>query len=79
MSGRVSTEDLATAAEWLEVNEGPEGENEACKRVAKWINREIEKRMIRAGQNAAISALAKKEGVSKTAVRRAIAKTKGDA
>lgn len=34
---RPSLEDMAVAAEWLAVNEGDNGEKEACSRVATWL------------------------------------------
>lgn len=42
---RVTLEDLNTAAEWLEVNNGIEGEAESCERVAEYLRREINRRM----------------------------------
>lgn len=35
---RPAAEDLAIAAEWLESNEGDNGEKEACSRVATWLD-----------------------------------------
>lgn len=35
---RPSLDDMATAAEWLEANEGSDGEKEACSRVAVWLD-----------------------------------------
>lgn len=35
---RPCLEDLATAAEWLQFNEGDNGEKEACSRVATWLD-----------------------------------------
>jgi hypothetical protein len=34
---RPCIEDLEEAALWLEVNEGPDGESDACARVATWL------------------------------------------
>lgn len=36
------SEDMRTAAEWLDCNEGGEGESEACKRVADWLRKRAE-------------------------------------
>lgn len=37
------SEDLRLAAEWLDVNEGTEGESDSCKRVADWLRRKAER------------------------------------
>jgi hypothetical protein len=34
---RPNIEDMEESALWLEVNEGPDGESEACSRVATWL------------------------------------------
>lgn len=44
---RPCLDDIETAAEWLQVNEGDNGESEACSRVATWLHsyaRESEER-----------------------------------
>lgn len=45
---RVSIEDLEIAAAWCEVNEGPNGEAEACKRVAAMLDGMIRDRRLKA-------------------------------
>ena len=40
----ISISDLRIASDWLDCNEGLNGEREACTRVAAWIDREIERR-----------------------------------
>ena len=67
---RVSIDDLSTAAEWLDCNEGDSGEAESCKRVAKWLAAEVERRT----KQAAIRHVARERGVSPKAVRAALAK-----
>lgn len=44
---RPSPEDFAVAAEWLDVNEGEEGEAESCKRVAEWLRHEDAEHILR--------------------------------
>ena len=44
---RPCLDDIETAADWLEYNEGKDGEAEACSRVATWLRayaRESEER-----------------------------------
>jgi hypothetical protein len=41
----VRISDLDTAIAWLECNEGDEGESDACKRVAAFLERERIKRL----------------------------------
>lgn len=43
---RISIKDLKTAEDWLRDNEGGDGEADSCRRVAAWINEEIERRQI---------------------------------
>lgn len=62
----VSKQDLATAAAWLECNEGDQGEADACHRVADWIQAEIERREV--------AAMARQNGVKVSTVRHAIRK-----
>lgn len=63
MTKRVSIEDLATAREWLLINEGGEGESESCHRVADWIETEILSRELRS--------VARETGVSMAIARKA--------
>ncbi len=39
---------LRTAADWLEVNEGLEGEAERCKAVSVWLNAQADAQEMRA-------------------------------
>lgn len=51
-----SIEDMETAAEWLDCNEGDNGEKEACSRVATWLTLTRAKRQ-RAPQRVKLDAL----------------------
>lgn len=42
-----SDDDLLIAVSWLRINEGSDGEADACIRVADWIEQEAHKRMLR--------------------------------
>jgi hypothetical protein len=44
---RIATDDLLLAAEWLDCNEGNDGESERCKRVADWLRKEAAERLVR--------------------------------
>jgi len=62
------SEDLRTAAEWLDVNEGTDGESDSRKRVADWLRR-------KAGNleyEATVRRVAKETGKSPQKVRAAI-------
>jgi hypothetical protein len=67
---RITTEDLDTAAEWLDVAENsPDGdEGEACHRVAAWLREEAARRE----DALAIRSVAREQGVSSAFVRRAL-------
>jgi hypothetical protein len=41
---RVTIEDLDVAAEWLDINDGDNGEKESCRAVAAWLRKEVERR-----------------------------------
>lgn len=43
-NAKVSINDLYVAAEWLDVNEGEEGETHSCHRVSDWLRREAARR-----------------------------------
>jgi response regulator of citrate/malate metabolism len=66
--GRVSRDDLLLAAEWLDYNEGADGERETCERVANWLRAEAEKRNVRN--------VAQAYGISMQHARRAIEKAR---
>jgi hypothetical protein len=62
---RPTDEQFATAAEWLYVNEGEEGEAEACAAVRLWILDQTKKR----AEQEAIKQVAKEAGRSVKDVR----------
>lgn len=66
---RMTTADLLTAAEWLDVNEGDNGETDACQRVAAFLRAEADRR----DREASVRAIAREKGVPAKAVRRALA------
>ena len=57
---RPSNEDLLTAAEWLDVNEGEEGEKEACHATANWIRNLVDQN----DKDRIIKQIAQEAGVS---------------
>jgi len=69
--------DLLTAAQWLECNEGDNGEAEACKRVAAMLRNDARKRE----ERSAVYAAQKYHGIRASAARDALkklrAKTEG--
>lgn len=68
MKKRASIDDLLMAAEWLDVNEGDNGERESCWRVAELLRREAEAR----GREITVRRVAKQNNTSKKIVREAI-------
>ena len=62
---RPSIDAMETAAEWLDINEGDEGEADECAAVAKWLRAQIAAAQLRE--------VAKAAGVSVPVARRAIA------
>ncbi len=58
--GKITIQDLETAAMWLEINDGDNGESESCLRVADWLNAEAAKRI----KESAIRAAAKSAGIA---------------
>ncbi len=69
MSKKTPTyEDFAVAAEWLDINEGEEGEADSCKKVADWLRDQADAADIRAA--------ARKAGVPAKAVRERMASSK---
>jgi hypothetical protein len=65
---RPTTQQLDIAAEWLLVNNGNEGEAEACKAVADWLQHIREQ----VETSAAIKAVAKETGARVSDVRKAV-------
>lgn len=45
---RPSSEDMETAAEWLDINEGELGEMESCRAVASWLRTQAIQQELRA-------------------------------
>lgn len=58
-------EQIRMAAEWLRINEGEEGEAQACHAVADWIEHEADERVLRSE--------ARKAGVTVARLRRMLA------
>ena len=71
MAPRVSTDDLAFAAEWVRTYDasGEDENGERAVRIVAWLEAEIKRR----DTDAAIRRTAKRHGVSRTFVRRALA------
>lgn len=61
---RPALDAMTTAAEWLDINEGDEGEADECKAIAKWLRAQIEAAEVRA--------IAKETGVSTAIARKAM-------
>lgn len=70
---RVTTEQLATAAEWLDTNNGEQGEAEACSAVAEWLRAEIQRRLVDAAAREVASATGVRPAQAKHALRAAMA------
>lgn len=64
MPKKPSPEDFLTAAEWLDVNEGDDGEKESCHRVAEWLRDAVAKSDKRKADDSVIRQLAQKTGAS---------------
>lgn len=62
---RISVKDIETAAEWLEENEGLEGEAESCRVVAAWLRVEAKQRI----GEAAFRAVSRASGLPMRTVR----------
>ncbi len=65
-----SVEDFDTASEWLNFNEGENGERESCHRVAEWLDQLIKRDLERSA--------AKKAGVPVRKLREVIARRGGN-
>ncbi len=59
---RPTQEQIYLAAEWLRINEGEEGEAEACEAVADWLEEQSEAQMIRE--------IAREQGVPVATIRK---------
>ena len=59
---RPTCEQMHLAAEWLRINEGEEGEAEACEAVADWLEEQSEAQMLRE--------IAREQGVPVATVRK---------
>lgn len=57
-----TAEQMTAAAEWLRINEGEEGEAEACEAVADWLDQQAEAKTLRL--------IAREHGVPVAAVRK---------
>lgn len=66
---RPSDDALRTAAEWLDVNEGDEGEGDDCRAVADWLRRQIEEARVRK--------IARETGFPVKVVRKLLAEDEG--
>jgi hypothetical protein len=64
---RPSNDDLLTAAEWLDVNEGDDGEKESCHATAVWLRSLVDK----SDETNAIKKIAKEAGVPISRARQA--------
>lgn len=63
-----TSEELEVAIEWLGINEGDEGEREACQAAIKFIRSVLDRRIV----EAAIREVAKKSGRPTSDVRKAL-------
>lgn len=68
MPRRPTIEDLQTAAEWLDINEGEDGEAVSCHAVADWLRREAARRQTAQ----VVTTVARETGRSRAIVRKAI-------
>lgn len=48
-----SYEDMGIAQEWLDANEGTDGESDSCKAVAKWLRQQMAASLERASARSA--------------------------
>lgn len=62
---------MLTAADWLEVNEGEEGEMDECHAVAKWLREQVDAKALRQ--------VCREKGVPVARVRAALARATGEA
>lgn len=62
---RATIDDLVTAAEWLDENDGRDGEQEACQRAAAFLRAEVAKRR----ENAAVLQVSKQTGLKPSKAR----------
>ena len=71
---RASIDDLVTAAEWLDENDGRDGEQEACQRAAAFLRAEIAKRR----EDAAVTQVAKQTGLKRSKARDILRRVRSD-
>lgn len=64
MTMRPTPEQMYLAAEWLLINEGEEGESEACAIVADWLEKQVDAQLDRQ--------IARENGVPVAVLRKAI-------
>lgn len=66
-----SSDDMLLAAEWLDVNEGDEGESETCHKVADWLRKLVDDADQKKVENIAVRELVKRSGVTMKRARQA--------
>lgn len=71
-----SVEALYAAADWLDINEGDEGEAENCQAVAEWLRVKADQIISREVNNEAIRDIAQKNGITPREVRSMVAKSR---
>lgn len=71
---RASIDDLVTAAEWLDENDGRDGEQEACQRAAAFLRAEVAKRR----EAAAVTQVVKQTGVKRSKARDILRRVRND-
>lgn len=67
---RPAIEDIETACEWLEINDGDDDEDGRCHRVASWLRAYTKK----AEEDAVVHKIAREAGCSAKIARAALAK-----
>lgn len=72
MAKRPTEEQFEYACEWLTINEGDDGEAEACHAVADWLRAEMERYFNASVKAKAVRELAKKHGVTEKVMRAAL-------
>lgn len=65
---------IETACEWLGVNDGTDGESEACAAVAQWLYGHVRRAEENAAHAAAVRQVVRKTGCTARAARAALAK-----
>lgn len=72
MPRKPTAEEMDLAAEWLDVNEGDDGEGDACHAVAAWLREIAKAAATREAVTAAVHDYAREHGVKPAAVRKAL-------